>query len=97
MCATAIRYALFEEYIYSTSSDTLINFGWPQINITSREVFARSPGLRKQTRIVRDVLANETDELFRWQFRDGECPKGCGRKGKECVKVEAGEVQHEEL
>lgn len=97
MCATAIRYALFAEYIYATSADVLIDYGWPQINITSREVFARSLGLPKLTRIVRDVLRNETDGLFGWQYRDGKCPTGCGRKGTGCVKMKEGDAGHDEL
>ena len=97
MCATAIRYALFAEYIYATSADTLIDYGWPQLNITSREVFARSSGLPKQTRIVKDVLRNETDGLFGWQYRDGECPRGCERKGEGCVMVGQSEEGHDEL
>lgn len=97
MCATAIRYALFAEYIYATSADTLINYGWPQINITSREMFARSSGLPKQTRIVKDVLRNETDGLFAWQYRGGECPSGCGRRAGRCVKLDEGEEGHDEL
>ena len=97
MCATAIRYAQFAEYIYATSADTLIDYGWPQINITSREVFARSLGLPKRTRMVRDLLRDETDGLFGWQYRDGECPNGCGRKGTRCMKLEEDEDGHDEL
>jgi hypothetical protein len=98
-CATAIRYGQFAEYIYATSSDTLVGQGWPQVSINSREVFRRSPGLPKQTRMVQAVLANETDGLFGWQWReDGQCPKGCGRSGdqKMCAPLER-EGEHDEL
>ena len=47
--------------------------------------------------MVRDLLRNETDGLFGWQYRDGECPTDCGRKGEGCVKVKDGDEGHDEL
>jgi hypothetical protein len=80
MCSTAIRYANFAEYIYATSSDTLIELGWPQMDLNSREVFKRSDGVGKMTRLVGDVLSGETGGLFGWQYQGGGCPAGCGKR-----------------
>lgn len=104
MCASAIRWAGFKEYIYGTSieeltaqgksytssffmlskdADVLLFFssGWGQINISSQVVFRQSFDLPSRTRLVADVLNNETDPYFSWQFRAGyPCPKGCSRK-----------------
>ncbi|KAI5844089.1 cytidine deaminase-like protein [Tricharina praecox] len=88
MCAAAIRWAGMREYIYGTSVATLLANGWPQITIDSDELFARSTMLTPQTELVSDVLANETDPMFAWQFRpQAECPKGCHRAGTDCVPV----------
>ncbi|TDZ19264.1 Satratoxin biosynthesis SC1 cluster protein 4 [Colletotrichum orbiculare MAFF 240422] len=68
MCASAVRWAGFREYVYGTSIARLVELGWGQIRIPSREVFERSAALRLQTRLVVPVLADETDGLFGWQF-----------------------------
>lgn len=80
-CASAIRWAGFREYIYGTSIDTLVQSGWGQIHIASVDVFKASSDLGTQTRLLGDVLANETDPFFLWQF-DPEypCPVGCSRE-----------------
>lgn len=39
MCASAIRWAGFREYVYGTTIDRLIETGWPQIRIASSDVF----------------------------------------------------------
>ncbi len=80
MCASAIRWAGFREYIYGTSIETLIRKGWGQIRISSLDVVRESVDLPHQVRLLGDVLTNETDPSFSWQF-DPEvaCPKGCGR------------------
>ena len=55
------------------------------------EVFDRSKNLKSVTRLVKDVLANESDSYFAWQFKaDGACPKGCGRTEdkKSCAPTE---------
>jgi tRNA(Arg) A34 adenosine deaminase TadA len=88
MCAAAMRWAGFKEYIYATSSETLIENGWPQMSITSRELFQRSGMVEPSTAIVTDVLHGETDALFEWQFDSrAPCPAGCLRAtgGKTCV------------
>lgn len=62
--------------------DTLVEKGWGQISIYSEEVFEESTKLPGMTRLVHNVLANETDPFFSWQFnRDYPCPEGCSRIG----------------
>jgi tRNA(Arg) A34 adenosine deaminase TadA len=89
MCASAIRWAGFREYIYGTSIDTLIQAGWGQIRVSSLEIFEMSFDLPFQSRLMGNVLSNETDTFFKWQFdSEAECPIGCrrGEKGS-CVKA----------
>ena len=82
MCASAIRWAGFRELVYGTSIDTLVEYGWMQIEISSREVFQRSPAFGNDTTIVGEVLTEETDPLFAWQFQhDAACPEGCRKDG----------------
>jgi tRNA(Arg) A34 adenosine deaminase TadA len=82
MCASAIRWAGFKEYVYATSSETLIEAGWPQMSINSRELFERSGMVEPSTAILTDVLRSETDGLFDWQFDSrAPCPAGCSRDG----------------
>jgi len=99
-CATVIRWAGFKEAIYSTSAKTLRKQGWPQMDISIEEVFARSKHLKSETRLVKHVLANESDSYFAWQFdAKGACPNGCGRSedGNSCVPGEDGEAKNDEL
>ncbi|KAM0270862.1 hypothetical protein ACHAQH_009288 [Verticillium albo-atrum] len=80
MCASAIRWAGFREYVYGTSIAKLVDKGWGQIRIPSSEVFAKSVDLPLQTALIGAVLANETDPLFSWQFDpSAPCPPGCSR------------------
>ncbi|KAF2805470.1 cytidine deaminase-like protein [Mytilinidion resinicola] len=80
MCASAIRWAGFREYIYGTSIDTIIEQGWGQIRISSLEVFRRLFDLSTQSGLIGPILANETDPLFAWQFDPAApCPEGCAR------------------
>jgi len=82
-CASAICWSGFKEYIYATSIETLVSKGWNQLAIPSEEVFERSKGLEGRTVLIPDVLANETDGLFSWQFNGGfKCPDGCMRSGE---------------
>ncbi|KAI1649508.1 cytidine deaminase-like protein [Daldinia loculata] len=85
MCASAVRFAGFKEYVYGTSIDTLVERGWDQIQIPSAEVFRRSSGLPSSSTLIADVLTNETDPLFAWQ-NDPQypCPRGCSRVGGRC-------------
>jgi tRNA(Arg) A34 adenosine deaminase TadA len=85
MCASAIRWAGFREYIYGTSINTLIEKGWGQIRISSMEVFKESFDLPNPARLIAEVLTNETDPYFLWQFdSDYPCPMGCVRTGGSC-------------
>lgn len=80
MCASAIRWAGFKEYVYGTSIGRLIETGWGQIDIESSEVFRQSWNLGTSTKFVAEVLTNETDSYFLWQFQEGEpCPGHCKR------------------
>jgi tRNA(Arg) A34 adenosine deaminase TadA len=84
-CASAIRWAGFREYVYGTSINTLIHQGWGQIRISSVDVFAQSFDLSVATRLIGELLANETDAFFGWQFNpNAPCPPGCAR-GKDHV------------
>lgn len=88
MCATAIRWAGFKEYIYATSTEYLLEAGWPQVSISSRELFRRSGMIEPSTEILTDILHGETDPLFDWQFDSrAPCPAGCSRdaQGKMCT------------
>ncbi|KAI5269769.1 guanine deaminase [Aureobasidium subglaciale] len=83
MCASAIRWAGFKEYIYGTSIDTLVERGWGQIRISSYDVFKESGDLPSKTKLIAGILANETDPYFLWQYDAAyPCPRGCGRKSK---------------
>ena len=82
MCASSIRWAGFKEYVYATSSETLIEAGWPQMSINSREFFERNGMVEPSTAILTDVLRSERDGLFDWQFDSrAPCPAGCSRNG----------------
>lgn len=70
---------------------TLFEKGWSQISIYSEEVFENSWKLPSVTRLVPEVLTNETDPYFSWQYDESfPCPQGCGRTsdGKSCKPVE---------
>jgi len=86
MCASAIRWAGFKEYIYGTSIDTLIEKGWGQIRISWAEVFQQRFDLPYPSRLMGEVLTNETDPYFLWQYDPGyPCPKGCERVEGSCT------------
>jgi hypothetical protein len=93
MCAPAIRWAGFKEYIYGTNMYHLIDFGWDQIAISSDEVVARSWNLGTKVNVVRDVGRQFTDPFFEWQYREkAECPLGCKRR-----RMGNGEMTCEEI
>ncbi|KAH9943010.1 guanine deaminase [Epithele typhae] len=80
MCASAIRWAGFREYIYGSTIEKLIKQGWGQIRIPSLEVFKQSTDLSTESRLMGAVLTNETDPFFLWQYNpDYPCPDGCAR------------------
>lgn len=79
-CASAIRWTGFREYVYATSIDTLIEHGWGQIRIDSIDVFQASFDLPHQSRLMGNLLTNETDPYFLWQYNSSyPCPAGCSR------------------
>lgn len=80
MCASAIQWSGFREYVYGTSIDTLIRRGWGQIRIASADVFRQSYDMGATPRMLAGVLANETDGYFAWQYDPARgCPRGCRR------------------
>ena len=96
MCASAIRWSGFREYIYATSIDTLVEKGWSQILISSTEVFEESGKLHGKTALIGDVLANETNGLFSWQYDEScPCPGGCQRVGRSCAPLREGVLGRE--
>ena len=91
MCAGAIVWTGFREMVFGSSIASLVGMGWPQIRVDSRTIWKASWDVRKpRTAWVGSVLANETDEVFAWQFQEGvECPRGCERKerGGRCLDI----------
>lgn len=80
MCASAVRWAGFREYVYGTGIDALIAGGWGQIRVPSADIFRQSYDLPNPSRLIGGVLVNETDPYFAWQFDpEAPCPPGCGR------------------
>ena len=71
MCASAIRWAGFKEYIYGTTIQHNYNAGWGVITMSSYDVFQQTrqlPGW--QTSMLGQILTNETDPLFSWQYNE---------------------------
>ena len=92
MCAGAIIWTGFREMVFGSSIARLVEMGWPQIRVDSRTIFEGSWDVRKRRRTawIGGVLSEETDEVFKWQFQEGEeCPVGCERKeaGGRCLGV----------
>lgn len=58
------------------------NAGWGVITMSSYDVFQQTrqlPGY--QTVMLGQILTNETDPLFSWQYNeDYPCPNGCERR-----------------
>ncbi|KAH6679384.1 cytidine deaminase-like protein [Halenospora varia] len=81
MCASAIRWSGFKEYIYGTTIQHNYNVGWGVITLSSYDVFQQTrqlPGY--QTMMLGQILTNETDPLFSWQYNESyPCPNGCSR------------------
>lgn len=98
MCAAAIRWAGFKETLVGTSSAGLTRLGWPQMQISTAEVFDRSEHLDPKTLLFENLLSNETDTLFQWQFSErNQCPPECHRdhaKGL-CVRVYDDNIREE--
>ncbi|KAJ7118813.1 cytidine deaminase-like protein [Mycena epipterygia] len=82
MCASAIRWAGFKEYVYGTTIEHNYNVGWGVMTISSYDIFQQSrqlPGF--QTLMLGQILTNETDPLFSWQYNESyPCPGNCTRE-----------------
>jgi tRNA(Arg) A34 adenosine deaminase TadA len=82
MCASAIRWSGFKEYIYGTTIQHNYNAGWGVITLSSYDVFQQTrqlPGY--QTVMLGKILTNETDPLFSWQYNESyPCPNGCVKR-----------------
>ena len=80
MCASAIRWSGFKEFIYGTSIDTLLKNGWGQTRIPSHEIVEHGWSFGTGVSVMGNVGSEFTDPLYMWQYReDGPCPKGCSR------------------
>ncbi|KZL79365.1 cytidine and deoxycytidylate deaminase zinc-binding region [Colletotrichum incanum] len=105
MCASAIRWAGFKEYVYGTTIQHNYNVGWGVMTLSSYDVFQQSrqlPGY--QTVMIGQILANETDPLFSWQYNaSAPCPNECfrvpsvTRGGTTCSNVTVARRDHEAL
>lgn len=65
--------------------------GWGQIRISSYDIFRESIDLPGRTSFMAEVLTNETDPFFLWQYDESyPCPGGCARTedGSSCTAVE---------
>ena len=80
MCASAIRWSGFKEFIYGTSIDTLLKNGWGQTRIPSHEIVEHGWSFGTGVTVMGNVGSEFTDPLYAWQYReDGPCPMGCSR------------------
>ncbi len=51
-------------YIYGTSIDSLIEKGWGQFRVSSRDILQESYDLGTTTKLIGELLTNETDPYF---------------------------------
>lgn len=67
-----ISHVLFpSEYIYGTTIQHNYDAGWGVITLSSYDVFQQTRALPGyQTLLLGQVLSNETDPLFSWQYND---------------------------
>ncbi|GKT45331.1 uncharacterized protein ColSpa_05512 [Colletotrichum spaethianum] len=69
------------KYVYGTTIQHNYNVGWGVMTLSSYDVFQQSrqlPGY--QTVMLGQILTNETDPLFSWQYNgSAPCPNGCFR------------------
>jgi hypothetical protein len=99
MCASAIRWSGFKEFIYGTSIDTLLKNGWGQTRLPSHEIVEHGWSFGTGVTVMGNVASEFTDPLFAWQYReDGPCPKGCSRihseRGTTCSEMKSREDNH---
>lgn len=93
MCTAASHWQRLKEIVYSVSIDFIAASGRPQIEMASRRIHnaagelqydletATSTGeLLYPIDIIRDVLADEMEIYFGWNYdADAPCPAGCHR------------------
>ncbi|KXH25280.1 cytidine and deoxycytidylate deaminase zinc-binding region [Colletotrichum salicis] len=69
------------KYVYGTTIQHNYNVGWGVMTLSSYDVFQQSrqlPGY--QTSMIGQILTNETDPLFSWQYNtSAPCPNECFR------------------
>lgn len=86
MCASAIRWANFKEYIYGTSIHQLIDYGIEQIDVASRYIYQQSYLMsRANPRIIGPISTEKTNPYFRWIYTNQPCPNGCHHSNSTCV------------
>ncbi|EFQ32122.1 cytidine and deoxycytidylate deaminase zinc-binding region [Colletotrichum graminicola] len=105
MCASAIRWAGFKEYVYGTTIQHNYNVGWGVMTLSNYDVFQQSrqlPGY--QTVMTGQILTNETDPLFSRQYNaSAPCPNECfrvpsaARGGSTCSNVTVSRRDYEGL
>ncbi|KAJ6261646.1 Beta-glucuronidase [Drechslerella dactyloides] len=87
----------FQRVIFGTSGSDLYRLGWTKFLMSLSMQFmadraAAQPGFGQGspiTKVVAGIAANETKQLFHWQFSlKTECPQGCHRYGARCVENE---------
>lgn len=62
MCFSAILWTGIGEVVYGTSIATLVQIGWRQIPIGSREILSRTTDF--ECEVISSILREETDALF---------------------------------
>lgn len=62
MCMGAILWSGIETVVFGTTIEFLVDIGWKQLQISSREIVNRSP--EWQCKVIGGVLGSECDELF---------------------------------
>ncbi|KAK9760373.1 hypothetical protein K7432_015680 [Basidiobolus ranarum] len=89
MCQGAIMFSHLGRMVYASSIATITKYGRGQIQIPSWEITHRSPKEHfVDTEIVPDVLREQTDEWFKWQFDpEAPCPSGCQRHNGTCTDI----------
>lgn len=86
MCASAIRWAGFKEYIYGTSIDQLIEYGIGQIDVSSRYIMQQARKVSgPDPYILGPIFTEKTNPYFRWINSDVQCPNGCHRSNNSCI------------
>jgi tRNA(adenine34) deaminase len=75
MCMTASWWSKVPVVVFGTSIESLIGFGWTQVEVPSAEILARARG-GPSIRLVGGVLTAETDPLYSGGPRSKAKPGG---------------------